>query len=320
MATLVLLLAATALVAAAEETVVLTGTVTGCYGDPVEGALVRLYTPIEGEVRLPEEEEAERMLVEKLIIPEYMDDPVAEEVTDDEGRYTIEGVPPGVYDVACTGPFHVPEVCKGIALEGGGMVTLDIVIEERMLEVEKPNIYLYPVTETEITVRLDFPAGGGLTVSDPPYGDGWTVRVTPESVIDGGHGHLFYEAEVPPEWQFERAWVVQQRQVETFFTENLTAHGFNGSEIADFIEHWIPRLEDHPFYVIYPQYAKEIEPMIRLTIEPEPDGLLRLYYAISGVDFVERYVPEPEVQSFYREGFTVCEWGVVLLSDDQTVH
>jgi len=316
----VLFLALSALVAAAGESVVLTGTVTDCYSDPVEGALVRLYTPIEGEVRLPEEEETERTPVEKLIIPEYMDDPVAEAVTDDEGKYTIEGVPKGVYDVVCTGPFHVPEVHEGMVLEKGGMVTLDIVIEEKMLEVEKPNIYLHPVTQTEITVRLDFPAGGGITVSEPTYAEGWTVNVTPDGRIDGGYDYLFYEAEVPPEWQFERAWVVQQRQLETFFTENLTAHGFNDPEIADFVEYWVPRLEDHAFYVIYPQYAKQIEPLIGLAVEPEPDSLLRLYYAISGVDFVERYVPEPEIPGFTRDGFTVCEWGVVLLSDEQTVH
>lgn len=313
----VMILALIALSAGAVETATLEGAAYELTGEPALEAVVELFLAAATEEG--EEEEKERPLNLEDHPWLFVDEPLYQTTTDEEGRYRIEDIIPGTYDAVCRSDYSEPCYNLDIHLAAGEERHLNFALREYM-EVEKPNIYLYPVRETEITVRLDFPAGGGITVSDPPYGDGWTVRVTPESVIDGGHGHLFYEAEVPPEWQFERAWVVQQRQLETFFTENLTAHGLNDREIADFVEYWVPRLEDHAFYVIYPQYAKEIELMIRLTIEPEPDSLFRLYYAISGVDFVERYVPEPEVQSFSRDGFTCCEWGVVLLSDDQTVH
>ena len=48
-------------------------------------------------------------------------------------------------------------------------------------EPEKPVIYLYPETETEVTVQLDF--DGELTCTYPAYDNGWTV--TARRHLDG---------------------------------------------------------------------------------------------------------------------------------------
>ena len=45
----------------------------------------------------------------------------------------------------------------------------------------KPVAYLYPQTETEVTVRLDY--DGELTCTYPAYEDGWTVSARPDGTL-----------------------------------------------------------------------------------------------------------------------------------------
>jgi hypothetical protein len=87
--------------------------------------------------------------------------------------------------------------------------------------------------------------------------------------------------------------------------------GFNAQEIADFLEHWIPRLNDAPYYAIYPQFNKEIDPLIQLTLSQQPDSLLRLIYVITPASGGMQ-LPQPHIPAFERKGFAVTEWGVVL--------
>jgi hypothetical protein len=312
MRTITFLLITLVLVAWASETATLTGAAYDMTGEPVPEASVELFLAADtGE----EEEEKERSLELEDHPWLFVDEPLYATTTDGEGRYRLEDILPGHYDARCRHDYYEPVYALDLDFTAGEDKSQNFAFYP-LEEVEKPNLYLYPQAETEVTVRLEFPAGGGVTISKPDYGDGWTVKVAPDGLIDGEYGHLFYEAQVPPGWQFDRAWVVQRRLLEDFFAENLAAHGFSETEAADFVEHWVPRLDDKDFYVVYPQYAREIEPLIGLVVEPEPDCVLRLYYAISGVDLVERYVPEPDVPSFNRESFTVCEWGVVLLPEE----
>lgn len=60
----------------------------------------------------------------------------------------------------------------------------------------KPVIYLYPETEIEVSVRLDF--SGKLTCTYPAYNDGWKVLAKPDGTLlvpDTGreYSYLFWE-------------------------------------------------------------------------------------------------------------------------------
>jgi hypothetical protein len=316
MRTTILFLTLGALAVTAAETATLTGTARDLGGEPVVGAEIELFLAreIEGE-----EEESERTPAPDERPWLFVDEPLYRATTDAEGSYRIEDIQPGHYDARCRHDYYEWAYALGLDLAAGEQRRHDFTLYP-FAEVEKPNLYLYPPETTGVTVRLALPAGGEVTASEPAYGDGWTVTVAPDGEIEGGYGHLFYEARVPAGWQFDRGWVVQKRQLAEFFGENLVAHGFNERESDDFLEYWVPRLDDHDFYVIYPQYARDIEPLITLGVTPEPAETFRLYYVISGVDHVDRYVPEPEIPSFHRSGFTVCEWGVVLVDDEKNVH
>jgi len=88
--------------------------------------------------------------------------------------------------------------------------------------------------------------------------------------------------------------------------------GFIEKEVQDFVEYWIPRLTDYPYYAVYPQYNDELNEMIQLEFSEAPDNIIRLIYSIRGLNADTRTLPEPNIPKFTRNGFTVAEWGVIL--------
>jgi hypothetical protein len=179
-------------------------------------------------------------------------------------------------------------------------------------QVDKPNIYLYPEKKTKMTVSLDLPEGGKVTESIPAYPKKWkNIRVKPDGTINRKYDFLFYEADLPGDWQFDKGWVVAQKDLKFFFQNNLRDYGFNKKEIKDFTDWWVARLKDHPYYEIYPQHTAKIESIVPLRINKEFDSLLRLFYFVDGTDD-KRVLPEPKIPEFERKGFVVTEWGVSL--------
>lgn len=178
--------------------------------------------------------------------------------------------------------------------------------------VRKPNIYLYPQAKNVISVKLEFPLGGRVIESIPFYSDEWFVEVEPDGRIENKYDYLFYECKTPDDYQYQFGWIVERDSLLKFFNVNLLNIGFNGSEIKDFIDYWIPRLKDSPFYIIYPQFSDEINKVIKLNISKTPDSILRLFYVIKGSTDGAGEMLTPTIPVFKREGFVVTEWGVVI--------
>lgn len=180
--------------------------------------------------------------------------------------------------------------------------------------LRKPNIYIYPTETVQLEVSLNFPQGGEVINSLPEYGNGWNVSVDPDGMIEYTYRFLFYESIQPDAWQYSDGWVMNQADLETFFRENLLHAGFQGQEIEDFVDYWIPLLRDYPFYTIYPQTTSVIEQLVELNFSAEPDAVLRLFYVIRGYEeapVLHLAVPE-EPDAFERDGFFVVEWGGIL--------
>jgi hypothetical protein len=96
------------------------------------------------------------------------------------------------------------------------------------------------------------------------------------------------------------------------FQRRVEQTGFNEKETDDFIEYWIPRLTEHAYYAIYPQYNDELEQMIQLEFSTQPQNVIRLIYSVRGLEENNLNVQEPAIPPFVREGFTVTEWRVIL--------
>ncbi len=178
----------------------------------------------------------------------------------------------------------------------------------------KPNIYLYPTEKKILGVTLNFPRGGRIITSIPDYGKGWLVSVDTNGIINNKFEYLFYESDQPDIWQTNEGWIINVSDLEEFFTDNLAEYGFNGREIKDFTDYWIPRLKDYEYYEIYPQEKKLIDTVITLEITDAPDAVLRLYYLIRGADsdVNSKIIAPADKLPFIRTGFCVTEWGVVL--------
>jgi len=181
------------------------------------------------------------------------------------------------------------------------------------LNVYKPNIYLYPETAQRVTVRLEIPLGGAIVESDPEYVDGWTVWVESSGLINRTYTFLFYECRLPMSQTLSEGWKVPQSRLKGFFTQNLRENGFKNREIRDFIQYWIPLLNEFPNYTIYPLHTRRVNALLPVNISPSPDNLLRLWYVIEGTDPNAQLPVNPaETPVFTRRGFSVTEWGVIL--------
>jgi len=259
-------------------------------------------------------------------------------VTLENGKTSPINLPPGQYTARCSAPGYVDNTIEDVLLVAGIQSTVKFILsrppEDSVLIIRKPNIYLYPPETTEVTVRLELGEGCALTYTDPPYGDGWNVTIEPDGWMDNGIGYvvgevdgeevifdaprysyLFYEADAPDVWQRGRGWLVTMDVLGDFFASTLREYGFVGREVDDFLEYWTPRLTESLFYAVYPQ-TEEIDAVVGLRVEPEPDSVLRLFFLIEPLDeaaaTADWYLPEPEIQPFERQGFAVVEWGVCL--------
>ena len=179
----------------------------------------------------------------------------------------------------------------------------------------KPNIYLYPIEKTQLTVKLKFPKGGKVIKSIPEYGKSWNVSVSSNGLINDSFTYLFYESSQPDIWQREYGWTIKVDELDLFFRKNLNDYGFKAHEIDDFIDYWIPRLKEYDYYLIYPQTNSIINKVIELNISKKPDNLLRLFYVIEGQKNTKVKLKNPIINHFKRKDFFVTEWGVILELD-----
>ena len=180
---------------------------------------------------------------------------------------------------------------------------------EEMVAEEKPVIYLYPETETRVTVKLDLP--GELTCTYPAYDGGWTVTAAPDGTLTDEHGrtynYLYWEGEVANGFDFSKGFCVAGSDTAAFLEDALDRLGLTRREANEFLVYWLPRMQDNPYNLIafqqeaYTQSAK-------LTVSPRPDSVLRVFMAwkplARPVD-----VPAQTLPGFERRGFTLVEWG-----------
>ncbi len=181
-------------------------------------------------------------------------------------------------------------------------------------ECAKPAIYLYPEEPMQVSVWVD--PKGGFTYTEPDYGDGWEVIAFPD-------GHLLNLAdreEYPYLWWDGRGelyaepdmyWVVAQSDVKPFLVKTLFKLGLNLEETMDFLEYWLPHMNEAPHYKIGFHGANVLDELAPLDFSAEPDMILRIL-----MDYEPLAQPIEENPPLLgprpiREGFSVIEWGGV---------
>lgn len=173
----------------------------------------------------------------------------------------------------------------------------------------KPVIYLYPTEPTECFVTVDY---GEFETTIPEYKNGRNVLAYPDGRLvnaeDGAeYPYLFWDGNKTIDFDFSEGFCVARDELEDFLREKLTYLGLVPAEYEEFIEYWLPRMQQSPYYVI--NFAgEEYENAAPLKVYPKPDNILRVHMAFYGVQEPVS-IPEQKLEHFTRSGFTVVEWG-----------
>lgn len=186
---------------------------------------------------------------------------------------------------------------------------------ELMIESDKPVIYLYPETATQITLQLNY--NGKLNFTYPEIKNNtWKINANPDGTIEANnklYNYLFWEGEMNAnavQTNIKEGSVVDSKNLISFFESNLTAMGMNTKESADFITYWAPRMMKNEKNYIYFMLTNDYDKIASMNVTPKPDNQLRIYMiwteitSETVVDFKPQSFPQ-----FKREGFTLVEWG-----------
>ena len=185
------------------------------------------------------------------------------------------------------------------------LVNLDRIIQPAY----KPVIYLYPEEQTDVSVQLHY--DGTLTCTYPAYRDGWNVTASPDGTLTDASGqtynYLYWEGESRTAYDFSRGFCIAGSDTAAFLEDALAQLGLTRREANEFIVYWLPLMQDNPYNLITFQTDRYTQ-TARLSIDPAPDTLLRVFMVWkpldSAVDIAPQTLTAPE-----RTGFTVVEWG-----------
>ena len=175
----------------------------------------------------------------------------------------------------------------------------------------KPVIYLYPEKETTVTVKLDY--AGTLTCTYPAYGDGWTVTACPDGTLtdDAGqtYSYLYWEGADTIAYDFSQGFCVAGTDTAAFLEDALAQLGLTRREANEFIVYWLPQMQENPYNLIAFQSDRYTQ-AAKLTIDPAPDTLLRIFMAWKPLDkFLEipaRSAPASRRWSGAAAGYVDC--------------
>ena len=173
----------------------------------------------------------------------------------------------------------------------------------------KPVIYLYPQTETAVSVKLLL--DGKLTCAYPAYHTGWHVTAAPDGTLTDAKGqtynYLYWEGLTAVRWDMSKGFCVKGEDTAAFLEQALEKLGLSRREANEFIIYWLPLMEQNPYNIISFQtdaYTVAAE----LEIDPAPDTLIRVFMAWKASDAFTA-LPAQELTTPERTGFTVVEWG-----------
>ena len=177
----------------------------------------------------------------------------------------------------------------------------------------KPNIYLYPEEEQDISVIFDSPEL--LLTVIPDYNSGWYATVSPDGkmIVDGEeYGYLFYESMTGDYMmQKDEGFIVPIQNREEFFKYISNYYGFNEQETNDFVTFWCERLDSDKEYIMYPQHTDIIDVLMAVKINPMPKSIFRIWFLFYENDNITE-IRKPKRVIASRDGYTMVEWGGIV--------
>lgn len=186
--------------------------------------------------------------------------------------------------------------------------------QQPIITVGKPAIYLYPKVSTKVTIKNDFK--GQVINTYPEYNNGWNIIAEPNGELlnqedKRKYNYLFWDgiySFTKNHFKYTEGFYVKKEENIKFLQEKLELIGLNNTEINDFIVYWLPELSKNEENFIHFWVNDNIDNSSILTINPNPDTLIRVYMEFKPY-LGENKLPEQHLVKTERFGFTVVEWG-----------
>jgi len=185
---------------------------------------------------------------------------------------------------------------------------------ERIIQVEKPVIYLYP--ENPLLVNVKVKPKGEFTFTYPTYDNGWEVTASPNGELkigDNRYNYLFWESQQHltfNDFDLSQGSIVSKHSTISFLEKKLTEFGMNSKEQADFITFWGPQLNKNSSNFIHFVINEDADLFAELTISPKPQAVYRIYLVFCDSKGIsEHSISEQILPKMNRSGFVVLEWG-----------
>jgi len=180
--------------------------------------------------------------------------------------------------------------------------------------VAKPVIYLYPTEKTFVDVSVITP--GKISVSDPIYPtDGWkNVEANPDGTLfynNKTYKELFYESEVSTLTKPTNGIIIAKSKLEEKLNGALDELGLIAPEKKEFLDFWIPRLENlNSNYILFSILDKNAKNAVdNIIISPEPETRIEFIAYFKPIKTPINVVPLVLPPKPQRVGFTEVEWG-----------
>ena len=179
---------------------------------------------------------------------------------------------------------------------------------------DKPVIYFYPEKEQQIDVKLK--VAGKLGFTYPTYNNGWSFKANPNGLLrtnNSTYRYLFWEAKIPAQhsvFNQKTGFLVSSDSLLSFFERTLSKIGLSSSEQQDFITFWYPLMKNNTTNYIHFIFNDEYDKIASLDVTPKPESTIRLFMFWKKVeDNSIINIPQQNIPSYTRKGFTVVEWG-----------
>ena len=239
--------------------------------------------------------------------------------TDLDGNFKLENIVEGVYDFEVNSMGYEPILMKALTINASTKIDFEMLVAKQMEIITlKPVIYLYPESELDVSVSINY--NGKLTHTYPKYPEnGWKVKALPDGTLFDEKGMeyyaLFWEGKPTNQIVPENGFVISGAETAPFLEEKLAELALNRREANEFIMFWLPQLEKNPFNLIHfsgEAYAELAE----LNVTPLPETVIRvmmIYKPLqTKIDF-----PVQDISNLKktRKGFTLVEWGGSIFVD-----
>ncbi len=181
----------------------------------------------------------------------------------------------------------------------------------RYVTVDKPVMYIYPIKEMDLNIKLG--NCNLLSTTYPEYNSGWNVHVDENGNIydyntKRNYYSLFWDAKDDTKINTKEGFVISKEETVNFLEEKLEYLGLNEREIEEFIIYWLPQLNKNNYNYIRFRTIDEINNYMPLYFDKKPDTLIRVIMDFKGLD-KKINVKEQKLEKVTRSGYTIVEWG-----------